>query len=438
MIDTKALQKDVEDILVFSQEYPFELNAKELISKWKSAKQQFINLFNGRTIIRSKNVIKIKLSEEQRRERFNEFISTIEETVEITDEFRKFLEENQEGFFDNRVVTPNPKYGINSGSKLSRSFKRFLSELATIRWVQDTASRFMQEDKIEGYLYLSVDPRDFLTISENNSNWWSCHTLDGEYRAGNLSYMVDEVTVVAYLADEEQEHLRCLPSDMIWNNKKWRMLIHTDCENVIYYDRQYPYTSEDLLTNTYLMLMRCLNKTFSTPTGYGFKTIVNQSGEQRLTQTNNIYLENRIFDTRDVIDTSNHLGYCDLVSSSTFTPIMSLSVDLYCSIFVDRKDEGYLKELERARNLYGIKIGGEAPCPCCGQMVVQRDTSFLCPYCIAEHDADEDFFLACDGCGHRIYDEDGIYWKEDKDGNEIAYCKSCYQEMLRDNVIEED
>ena len=58
------------------------------------------------------------------------------------------------------------------------------------------------ENKIEGYLYLSVDPRDFLTLSENDSNWYSCQSLDGDYRSGDLSYMVDGTTIVAYLANE--------------------------------------------------------------------------------------------------------------------------------------------------------------------------------------------------------------------------------------------
>ena len=28
---------------------------------------------------------------------------------------------------------------------------------------------------------------DYLSLSENAFNWRSCHALDGEYRAGNLS-----------------------------------------------------------------------------------------------------------------------------------------------------------------------------------------------------------------------------------------------------------
>ena len=42
---------------------------------------------------------------------------------------------------------------------------------------------------MEGYLYLSIHPLDYLSISETNHGWRSCHALDGEYRNGNLSYL---------------------------------------------------------------------------------------------------------------------------------------------------------------------------------------------------------------------------------------------------------
>lgn len=98
------------------------------------------------------------------------------------------MRDNKGGFFDNRVLLPYPSFNIPLGSKLSKSFKRFINSQEIVRWAQDTASRYMQENKIEGYLYLSIHPLDFLTISENNENWWSCQSLDGDYRSGNLSY----------------------------------------------------------------------------------------------------------------------------------------------------------------------------------------------------------------------------------------------------------
>ena len=46
----------------------------------------------------------------------------------------------------------------------------------------------LQDVKVSGDLVLSVHPLDYLSISDNNHNWYSCHSLDGEYGAGNLGY----------------------------------------------------------------------------------------------------------------------------------------------------------------------------------------------------------------------------------------------------------
>lgn len=83
----------------------------------------------------------------------------------------------------------------------------------------------IQEDKVTGILCLSIHPLDYLSLSENTYNWRSCHALDGEYRAGNLSYMMDNTTVVCYLKGEDEAELPHFPAEVKWNSKKWRMLL---------------------------------------------------------------------------------------------------------------------------------------------------------------------------------------------------------------------
>lgn len=68
----------------------------------------------------------------------------------------------------------------------------------------------------------------FLTSSVNTYNWRSCHALDGEYRAGNLSYMADNVTFMCYIKGEAKLQYPFLPHGISWNSKKWRMLVHMD------------------------------------------------------------------------------------------------------------------------------------------------------------------------------------------------------------------
>lgn len=434
MVDIKQIKEDVESILVYSQDYPFDLDATNLMRQWFVNKKAFIELFDGETIVRSKEPIKVQLSDEQRARRFNEFISALDDNGILTADFETFLRDNEKGFFDNRVLEASPSFNIQRGSKLSKSFKRFLPNSETIRWAQDTASRFIQESKIEGYLYLSVDPRDFLTLSENNERWWSCQTLDGDYRAGNLSYMVDRTTVIAYLANDNQEHLKCLPNDMTWNSKKWRMLIHTDRHDNIYYNKQYPYESYELLREIHSMFEKYFKTVFTPPMDIGFKGIQCQWVKGMLFY-NQLNAGGRTFDTRDFIDSSDYLGYCDLISSNSYAPVVAVNdsklMEYRETYAIEHRP--YQEEEEQFKEMFAIKVGGPALCPCCGEEVLSRDNSFLCASCIAEKDADEDFYLSCDSCCHKIYDEDEIFWIDNR-----PYCKECFASIQREEIIDEE
>ena len=211
---TKSL---VEQILMYSQDYPFDhLQIDGLMKTWEENKAHFIQRFGG-TIYRSACKLSFTLNDAEKNSRFDRLLSALDREVDTASSapnglsLYDFLLENKEGFFKNQVVCPCPELKINKGMKLLKCFKYFLPSFTETRKAQDFASRFIQEDKIEGYLFFSVDPLDFLTISENNSHWDSCHALDRDYRAGNLSYMLDKTTIVAYLADDKKENLRALP-----------------------------------------------------------------------------------------------------------------------------------------------------------------------------------------------------------------------------------
>ena len=137
MIDLRKLKNDFESILVHSQDYPFYLNSENLISQWLEAKRDIINLFGGELVLRSKEPVKIFLTEEQRDKRFEEFLQALDENGILTEEFELFLRVNKDGFFDNKVMLPYPSFNIPLGSKLSKSFKKFLNSNEIVRWAQD-------------------------------------------------------------------------------------------------------------------------------------------------------------------------------------------------------------------------------------------------------------------------------------------------------------
>lgn len=402
---------------------------------WLRAKQPIIKMFGERLIIRSEQPVMIELSEEQRSRKFYEYLEILEDNDALTEDLRSFLLINKDGFFDNQVQLPFPSKHITPGSKLLRSFKHFILPKDLREWAQDKASQFIQESKLEGYLYLSVDPRDFLTLSENNKNWSSCQSLDGDYRAGNLSYMVDETTLVAYVADEKQEKLRCMPQGMTWNNKKWRMLVHLNPQGVVYYDRQYPYTSSNLIQEVHKMIAGMTGQEYQDPCYVGFKSVNYPDKTKGLLSTNQLVLcGGRCFNADDVIDIKQYLGFSDLVQSSSYVPIAAVREGDLLS-YVDLCVNHHVPLIEEYTSLHkalGIKIGGNAKCVCCGKEYIHRDDKFLCDDCIAEHDADMDFYLTCQSCYHRIYDdEDDVMFNDEGE----PYCMKCYKAMLEEDEM---
>ena len=430
-MDILKIKEDFESLLVHSQDYPFNVDSANLIKQWLKAKDKFIKMFHGNTFIRSQERIKVSISEKQKTQKFNEFLNILDSHEVLTDEFREFLENNQEGFFSNRVLSPFPERNIVAGMKLSKSFKRFLNN-KIVRWAQDQASCIMQEDKIEGYLYLSVDPKDFMTLSENNENWSSCQSLDGDFRTGNISYMVDDVTLIAYLASEQEESLKCCPPDVKCFSKKWRMLIHSDGENQIYYSRQYPYDCNDLLLATYEMLSSIFKVDFESPYQYGFRTFRKPDDTLELLTNNCITIDGgRVFDTFDIVDTSEYLGFSDLISSSKYSPVISFNNR---KLREYRNCYGYLRkpyqsEFEAVRGLAAIKIGKNAICPCCGKEELFLVDSFLCESCIKKFNAERDFFVSCDCCNRRIYPSDEYFYQDD----DTLLCKRCNDALLEDD-----
>ena len=406
----------MERVLIHSQEYPFEhLKLDKILKDWYLQKRDYINLFGGKPIIRMPEKITFEFTDNAKSRKFENMLNALS-TIVDTDctaanglTFEEFLVENQEGFFENRVVYPHPDLKINKNMKLLKCFKYFLPSFTVTRNAQDLASHFIQDTKIEGYLYFSVHPMDFLLLSENNSKWRSCHSLDGDYRSGNLSYMLDHTTFVAYLANEEPESLRALPDGDLWLNKKWRMLVHSDAfENVVYYNRQYPFDSDELEGKVYEFINTFVGKNkFRPPNHNGFSTIRIPGWEESLSLDHSFILggEDCIYDTRDVINQEDFLGYCDLIYSPYYNPVTSIKKENPYTALLETSCANKKKQWDEQFHLvYDIKIGAKVPCVKCGRDWVKRNNSFLCDDCIAIEDADEDYFLVCNVCGSRIYD----------------------------------
>ena len=115
-------------------------------------------------------------------------------------------------------------------------------------------------------------------------------------------------------------------------------------------------------------------------------------------------MEDCIYDTRDIIDESDFLGYNDLIHSPFYSPVTAIKKENPYLSLISETSVSQKPAWDKAfHEIYDIKIGEKVPCVKCGKEYINRSDSFLCDSCIAEEDADEDFFLACETCGSRIY-----------------------------------
>ena len=105
-------------------------------------------------------------------------------------------------------------------------------------------SQKLNQKALHGTLCLSIHPLDFMTMSDNDSDWTSCMSWqeEGCYRSGTVECMNSPLVIVAYLKSEHGDME--IPSGT-WNNKKWRSLFIVH-DKAITNVKGYPYRSDDL------------------------------------------------------------------------------------------------------------------------------------------------------------------------------------------------
>ena len=406
-----SIFKDVSKVISYSQNIT---NPKidYLKNEWLTKKEKFINMFDGELIYEFPEIIHFELSKEEKEKRLNDFIETIIYYWDNKD-LAEFIDTIKPDFFKN---TTSISYKINNvtipkGMKIVKAFKFFEKNQKLLEEIQNYASRILQENKVEGKLCLSVHPLDYLSSSENTYNWRSCHSLDGEYRAGNLSYMTDSSTIICYLKSSADKKFKLpnFPEDVLWNSKKWRMLLFFSSDmKMVFAGRQYPFTSNNGLS----LVLDKLQKL----TPYYWKQWDNTSLEEvNKVQLNKKYiiLNNELFPIKNIIsDFPNSKHYNDLLHSSYYKPYYSTVINY------DFKPSN-------------IVIGDEVTCICCGKNIVNLEDTMLCDNCELQYgECNDESIVYCECCNRRLFREDAIQINLDYCDNEYI-CQYCAETIFR-------
>jgi len=308
--------------------------------------------------------------------------------------------------------------------------------------------------EIKGKTFIiSLNFIDYLTMSFGN-NWASCHTIDkdnvrcchgsyeGQWSSGTLSYGLDNVTMISYIVDEENEAVvgrndhhkygkdvpyclrdkehRCVTS---WQNDK------------LYFGRVYPDGRDGGEKGIAAQ----------------FREIIQQVFAECLSASNIWTTKKGVSNTSTYVK-GNPDGYTAYDDWNHYED---------CSVSFLRKVDGILNEDP-------IKIAARPMCPCCGDRHRNNeniccpihDTSGnkeICPRCGCVIDTDNDnyeyingnYYCSCecaesDGwvwseCYGEWLDEDnavycednGIYYSDDDD--DVVYCQDDCSYHLREN-----
>lgn len=420
------IQEQFNKAISYSQHINLEdLQTDQLFSQWATNKEKFYKAFGNKLIYELSEPVSFALSENFKDKTFDNFLDFIFK-YDTSPSLNHFLIDNKEAFFDNKVAFIKEEYPkeINIGMKISKAFKFFVSK-RDLKYIQEEYSRILQVKSITGTLCLSIHPLDYITVSENNDNWRSCHALNGEYRAGNLNYMADKTTVIAYLKHKEDSVLERLGS-LEWNSKKWRcLLFFSEHNNMIAMGKHYPFFLPNIIPFLDMVLEKAkIDETRSfIYNGYWQRAIdhiqtevISEKGE---VEEKNFPLDKRYIKNtytgllktlnKFILENEHRCYYNDLLYSSDYLP------------FIKKNDYALLRNKELP-----IQIGEDVYCLSCGERVLHYEDSMICEHCaVTKTDLEAGGVSICPICGSRFITDEGCWTTKYNNNWEDFVCPTC-------------
>lgn len=408
-MDLKIIKEQFDEIIKYNENID-SVNTDKIFEKWFSSKKRFIDKWGG-LVYETKEVVTFDLPDEDKSILFKDFI--LDAAIFSNNlELKRFLQiQGEDSFYENKVSKEfiYKENKIQVGAKISKSLKLFFdSNVQALETFQIKMSRLIQDCKVSGRLVLSVHPIDFLSSSENVHNWHSCHALDGEYKSGNISYMLDEHTFMVYLKSEKDYKLPNFPKEILWNSKKWRMLLYlSKDENILVRGRQYPFYNsiatdyvDKILDNFYV---------FDSP----WESVAGEINDL-------------------MEDAPCSLHYNDCLNSFSYSPVARVNKThseekmIIGDSFSCLSCGNELAEL--SDSFLCCDCGGYIYCSCCGEACREEDMYTLegesiCTCCW------DDSAIWCDNCGG-VFNRHAaeMIWNEKTQG---YYCTDCYYDVVK-------
>lgn len=268
----------------------------------------------------------------------------------------------------NGIVFRNVQTGkekkLPKGMKLMRAYQTIINTcinelpLNITEWFEDFRikhSLILNDKIVKGTMVISIHPFDFLTMSDNNSDWTSCMSwIDcGCYHVGTVEMMNSNNVVCVYLKSNTPFYFtrdKSPNENYVWNNKKWRQLVYVT-KDILVGGKAYPYNNKNITVTALDSIKKLAIENLHWNYQYGpelyldMKHINSSYAMERnraWMRAKDTFKHNILFDTKGM--------YNDMLNCN--------SVNYWC----------YRNKVKKTKI---ISYSGKAPCACCGNEVLE-------------------------------------------------------------------
>jgi len=287
---------------------------------------------------------------------------------------------------EDKLLVRNKKVSLK-GWKVTKAIKTLLSitgaDQSVINNIITDFSKLIQSWKTKGTFVLSIDPIDYVLMSESGGDWSSCHGFGGCHQGGTLSYMTDDNTIICYLHKDETFDIY----GHKYIKKIWRQVIYLDAEEpACIFSKGYPFRSaanSQVITNMVKSLFPQVEK---------WKNIEDDEFSEWVT------VENHYFIDKDGEEAEGTIPYID--------------------IFYSSEAAGMLPENSEEYSSY-MEIGDSPICPVCNIDYVVNGELLTCDECAGRTKTTH-----CCKCNNELQEKYIFFY--DEGGN--PYCEKCFNE----------
>jgi len=414
----KTMMADYIDTYALPDTYQREASLEKIMRYWNDCKASYLyKMFGNKFIIEKPFLIYESFDQVRERmydvvKRHNRFItkfvdalyddSKVKTTYPIwyVDQITKVstLSKNRiENEFIIEAFNPNgesKKFSAQKNSKVVPLIGKIAKWIGVDEGYEEFRidhSMALNTAKLEGTLCLSIHPLDYMTMSDNESNWESCMKWreKGCFRSGTVEMMNSEMVVVGYFKSDNKT--MTMPGGGEWNSKKWRELFIVNPE-LIMDIKAYPYESDELTLACLTWIRELVEKNL------GWDNFQTEYGRW------NPDYEDWSFGGYDRVSFDTGYMYNDINESYT-------------------RHFYYVNNGEHENDYLYCGYSGQFVCMCCGEpgyLDEGDEGSLICENC-----APAKYY--CDCCGAWEYDPADLHRVGD-----CYYCDSCYDD-LHDN-----